>query len=72
MKKSEALTLLVSTLDQYRATNPEQWKEELATQILAKIEEVGMLPPLAPVELIEDTYHGGFKHGPSERKWENE
>lgn len=44
----------------------------LELMVLEAIEEAGMLPPVQNPSLVEDTYHGGQKHGPAQHIWNKE
>jgi hypothetical protein len=43
-----------------------------ALRILSYLEDIGMQPPVCSPSLVEDKYHGGTKHGPAERRWDDE
>lgn len=71
MKRSEMLMELQSFF-QYDILECAHDAAISATRVLDIIEKAGMLPPVQNPSLVEDTYHGGQKHGPSERVWDNE
>ena len=68
MKRSEAIDKLEELLLQYQISP--YFAAEAALDLM---EEFGMQPPVATVQLVPDENRPGyFKHGPTERKWDNE
>lgn len=69
MKKSEMIRAITTMLEAFK-----DWpnKKEVAEGILKFQESIGMLPPVQDPSIVEDTYHGGTKHGPAQRAWDEE
>lgn len=74
MKRSEMISFMAKTWKQYcKEIGPDNAGVGSACRhLLTAMEKEGMLPPIAPCGLVEDTYNGGLKHGPTERRWEDE
>lgn len=66
MKRSQTVKILVESMGCY-----DSWEQQ-CDYMLKQLEDAGMLPPIQNPSLIEDTYHGGQKHGPTLRVWDEE
>jgi hypothetical protein len=78
MKRSEAINKLmhkvISPVEIITKKNYDAGIYEMrAKNLLDFIEkELGMLPPTQTCKMVPDTYHGGEKHGPAQRVWDEE
>lgn len=73
MKRSQMLVKLEEYVEVIKK-DPHACSSSVDAELLLAIVELenGMLPPTQAPSLVEDTYHGGQKHGPAERVWDEE
>ena len=69
MKRSEMRSLLKEIVETHKPCCND-WT--IAEFLLAKIEEVGMLPPTNECKLVPDDHRGGTKHSETKREWDQE
>lgn len=65
MKKSEMLNEIANIIHTYRRNTGATTSDDIAHMVLAKMEELGMLPPIEPDRRVEDLDLGI-------PEWENE
>lgn len=68
MKRSEMVVLIAEHLIEPKSED----LMVVASQILKRIEDRGMLPPTNTCKLVPDTNRGGFKHSETKREWDSE
>ena len=69
MKRSEMVVLIAEHLIEPKSEDP----MVVASQILQRMEDRGMLPPTNTCRVIPDTSpRGGFKHSETKREWDSE
>lgn len=72
MKRSDMIELMWKFIQTVERDYDYYMEKHDTEELLNKMEQAGMLPPLQQCKVIPDEVRGGFKHSECKREWEEE